>query len=277
MHILGLTKPMNKQILIFIILICSIKNSYSQHNYGPRLTAMGKNSAAVNDIWSIEANVAGITSSQHPSIAVNYVNYFFGPEISQQGFAFLLPIKNNYLGISLQRYGITEYNEIKAGFAYAKKFGTNLSIAIKGNYHQIKISNYGATTGFSADVGVMYSLSKQITFGLYLNNPAKQKYTNNSVTNNIPSNISVGASYHASSKILIATSINKQLDNKFDVGFGIDYKLLEIMSLRGGLTMKPFKQYGGIGFNHKKFNVDLAIENDPNLGYSPQIALAYAF
>jgi len=268
---------MKKHILILCALFLSIKFNYAQQNFGPKLTSMGYNGAAVTDVWSIEANMAGITELKQPTIALNYVNYFFDNEISTQGLAFILPLNKNYVGLSIQRYGITEYNEIKAGFAVAKKFGTNLSLAIKGNYHQIKINNYGATTGFSADAGLMYSINKQLTVGLYFHNPAEQKYTNNTVKNNMPSNISIGASYHASSKILIATSINKQLDNKFDVGFGIDYKLLEIMSLRGGLTIKPFKQYGGIGFNHKKFNVDFAIENDLNLGYSPQIALDYAF
>ena len=268
---------MKKQNLLLLLLSFCISNIYAQNLTGPKLTAMGNTGAAVNDIWSIEANIAGITNLSSPTIALNYINYHFNNEISTQALVFILPLNKNYLGLSIQRYGITEYNEIKAGFAFAKKFGTNLSIAIKGNYHQIKINNYGTTTGFSADVGVMYNLNKQLTFGLYINNPAHQKYTTNTVKNNIPSTISMGASYHASNKILIAASINKQFDNKFDVGFGIDYKLLEIISLRGGLTMKPFKQYVGIGLNHKKFNVDLAIENDPNLGYSPQIALAYAF
>ena len=77
--------------------------------------------------------------------------------------------------------------------------------------------------------------------------------------------------------MLIATTISKKLDAKIDVGFGIDYRLLEIMSIRGGVTIKPFKQYVGIGFTPKKLMLDLALESDPNLGYSPQIALAYAF
>lgn len=277
MFILGLPKPMKKNIIVLFMIFCGLNHIYAQSFLGSKLAGMGNNGAAVKDIWSVEANMAGITSISSPSIAINYVNLFFENEISQQAFAFILPIRNNYLGFSLQRYGITEFNEIKAGFAYAKKFSNKLSIGIKGNYHQIKINNYGETTGFTADVGIMYSLDRYFTFGLYLNNPGKQKYIDHTILNNIPSTVNAGVSYQASNKILIATIIRKELNATIDVGIGLDYQLLEVISLRGGITMKPFKQYGGIGFNHKKFILDLALENDPNLGYSPQITLAYAF
>ena len=153
-----------------------------------------------------------------------------------------MPIKNNFVGASFQRYGLAEYNESKIGFAYAKKFGEKLSIALNGNYHQLKIANYGASTGFSVDVGALYHINKDFTFGVFVSNPSKQKFTNTEVLIKIPTSFNVGASYLASDKVLIATSVRKSIGQSVDVSLGIDYKILELLSLRGGLSAKPFKQ-----------------------------------
>lgn len=58
---------------------------------------------------------------------------------------------------------------------------------------------------------------------------------------------------------------------------GIDYRIIDLLSLRGGLSAKPFKQYAGFGLNYKKLLLDMATTYDANLGYAPQIAVGYAF
>lgn len=259
------------------MLLNGINFCFAQNNLGPRLTAMGNNSAAVKDIWSLNGNISGITNLKSPTLAINYTKYLIDNELSNQSVAFVLPFKNNYLGASFNRYGIAEYNEIKVGFALAKKFGNKLSIALKGNYHQIKINNYGSTTGFSLDVGGMYELNEQVALGFSLSNPSAQKYSSKEIETKIPSRIEIGGCYKASDKILIATTISKDFTSAINVGLGVDYKFLDLISLRGGLTAKPFKHYVGFGLNYKKFMMDMAVESNIHLGYTPQIALAYAF
>jgi hypothetical protein len=261
--------------LLFSFLICHL--SFAQINFGPRLSAMGNNGAAVKDVWSLSSNGAGISGIETPTLAINYTKYFFANELSQQAATFVLPYKKNYAGISFQRYGISEYNEIKAGLALAKKFGDKLAISVKGNYHQLKITNYGTSGTFSIDVGAMYDFNEQFTFGLYVNNPSLQKYNSENLSTKIPTTINIGAAYKTTNKLVIATSVIKDIDAAIDVAVGIDYKFLDVLSFRGGITAKPFKQYVGIGLNYNKFMLDLALESNPQLGYSSQIALCYAF
>lgn len=268
---------MNKLIIFPLILFCSVSLVCAQNMLGPKMTAMGNNGAAITHVWSITANIAGITAVQSPSLALNYANYFFDKQLSRQAIALIIPIQHNYLGIGFQRYGITEYHEIKAGFAYAKKFGNSLSIGIKANYHQLKISNYGNTSGLSVDVGILYQLNQQLVIGLYFNNPAQQKYNNATIAIDIPNAFHIGATYLANNKVLLATTISKSSHTALDVALGIDYQIIPLASLRGGLSLKPFKHYAGVGLNFKKLSIDVAFESDPYLSYSPQISLAYAF
>ena len=268
---------MNKLILLLFVLFYCASSAYAQYETGPKLTALGNNGAAVKDTWSLTSNVAGITGTNKATIAIGYTKYLYDGNLNNQNLTAVLPINNYYTGITIQRYGITEYNEITAGAGLAKKFGDNLSIGIKANYHQLKILNYGIATTFSVDVGVIYQIDNQLSIGLYVNNPSKENYNHSNTPTQLPSNIHIGGAYQASDKILIVAAINKDFIKKIDVGFGLDYQLLNSISLRGGINIKPFKQYGGIGINHKKFSLDFAIESDQSLGYSPQIAIAYAF
>lgn len=261
----------------YVLLILLFPNHlFAQNNLGPRLTAMGNNGTSVPDVWALQANPSGITLLGKPKISLNYIKHLFSNEISTQALVAVIPFKNNFVGVSFQRYGFTEYNESKIGFAYAKKFGEKLSIALNGNYHQLKIANYGSSKGFSVDVGAMYQF-KHFTFGAFVSNPSKQIFSNKEVVAKIPTSFNVGASYLASDKVLIATSISKTLNYSIDVSLGIDYKMMDLLSLRGGLSAKPFKQYAGFGLNYKKFLLDMATTYDANLGYAPQIAIGYEF
>jgi len=264
---------------IWNVLLISLTPFYlfAQNNLGPRLTAMGNNGAAVTDVWALQANPSGITSLDRPTISLNYIKHLFSNEISTQASVAIIPFKNNFVGASFERYGFAEYSESKIGFAYAKKFGDKLSIALNGNYHQLKIANYGSSTSFSIDVGALYHFNEEFAFGAFVSNPSKQKFTSSEVLITIPTSFNVGASYLASDKVLIATSISKVLNQSIDISLGIDYKIIDLLSLRGGLSTKPFKQYAGFGLSYKKFLLDMATTYDANLGYAPQIAIGYAF
>ncbi len=268
---------MQKTILSTFILIISAKFVFAQYNQGARLTAIGNASAAVFDTWSVNANPAGITREKTATGALNYTKFLFGDELSEQSFAFIAPVKNDFFALNVNRYGISEFNEIKAGIAFAKQFGEELSIGVKANYHQVKITNYGNANTFSVDVGANYALNKEINLGLYVNNPSSQDYKSADVETYIPTAIHFGATYEPSNKVILATTITKDFDRKFDVGFGVDYKFYDFLSVRGGLTAKPFKQYFGIGVNYEQLKFDLATSSHPQIGFTPQIGLSYAF
>ncbi|WP_443939096.1 hypothetical protein [Pedobacter sp. MW01-1-1] len=250
---------------------------FAQNSLGPRLMAMAENGAAVQDAWSIQANPSGITNLSTTTLSLAYTKHLFSNEVSTQAFVAVFPIKNNFPALSAQRYGFSAYSENKIGFGYAKKFGSRLSLGLNFNYHQLKIAQYGSTNSFSVDVGAMYQFNTKFLLGIYTSNPSKQNYTNTSLAANIPTSYTIGASFLASDKVLLATTVAKIINQVLDVRLGIDYKIIHALSLRAGLSAKPFKQYFGFGLNYRKFKMDMASAYNANLGYSPQISIGYAF
>lgn len=268
---------MNKQNFPFIVFIFWANLLFGQTNQGSRLTAMGNNGTAVTDLWGVEANPATISNIKLPMVQLNYQKHFFANELSNQALGFVFPIKRLLLGLNLQRYGIQEYQNTKVGLVIAKQFGERFSIGVRTNYHQLKITNYGAISGISIDLGALYQLTDELYFGFYFNNLAQKQYPTKAINAVIPTTIYGGIAYQASSNFLIATTISKNLNAPFNVATGIDYQLVKAMSLRSGLSLNPFKHFAGIGFKELKFLADFTITKHPGFGYSPQISIGYDF
>ncbi|WP_443947196.1 hypothetical protein ACJVDH_08805 [Pedobacter sp. AW1-32] len=259
---------------VFVLSILHIFSLSAQNILGSRLTAMGNNDTSVPDVWALQGNGAAITEIKQTTVSLNYLRYLFSNELSAQSFAMVIPLRNNFLGIHLQRYGFSEYNESKMGFTYAKKFN-QLSFALTANYHQLTIKNYGSATAVSVDAGALYTFNNQFIIGGYIKNPFRQNYFATNLTTEILTSYTVGFSYIASDKVMLATSISNTRQQAVDSRFGLEYKIHTTLSLRCGTSLKPFKQYGGIGLNYKKIAFDFAVANDNNLGYLPQISLSY--
>jgi hypothetical protein len=265
---------MTRWFYAFLWLCCVAKLGFPQSNQGGRLSGMGKASAAVKDLWGVAANPASITATKRPSAQISYENHFFITDLSSQAFAFAFSRNNNAFGINLQRHGISEHLTIKAGFITAKQFGPNLSMGLRGNYHQLKITNYGAITAFSIDIGIMYQLADELVLGMNFNNPAK---TGSKTNLTIPSTINIGVSYQSNAKVLVAGTMIKELNSPLNVAFGIDYQIIDRFSLRSGLNLNPLKHHFGVGFISANFLTDIAVTKYSHFNYSPQISIGYVF
>ncbi len=263
---------MNKQLYLFSIIIFSTNTLFAQINYGTRLTAMGNNNAAVKDIWGVAGNPATIAQTPSPMIQLTHQEHFLTNEIRNQAIAVALPNKRLVFGLHLQRYGMSAFINSMVGLIISKQFGPNLAIGLRTNYHQLNISNYGSTLGISVDLGTTYQLTDELSFGFYINNPSKEVYTTKAIYTSLPTIAHFGIAYRTSDKLLIASTISKNI-----VATGIDYQLIKAFSIRSGLSLNPFTHYFGIGFNLLKFVVDLASVKHTNLGYSPQLTVGYAF
>jgi hypothetical protein len=272
---LNFLKFKKMKYIIGIILLFSFQ-AQAQLNPGPRFSSMALTGVSLQDVWSLQQNQAGIANIKHAAFAIAYEKTFAGQELSTQSALLVYPLKSGVLGISIQKYGFSEYNLQQAGLTYARNFGPNLSASLNLNYHQLEISGYSSAQTYSAEAGIQYQLSEKLRFGAHLSNPGKSGFGKD-INAVIPVQIQFGSSYKPTSKVIIAGTLEQILNSGLDVKLGMEYLLLEWFALRGGISASPFKQYGGFGLNYQKFKFDAAASSHPVLGYSPQIALSYEF
>ncbi len=264
---------MMKYIFLALVLL---NFSATGQNPGPRLVAMGSGGTAVQDIWSLQQNPAGVAELKRSAFAIAYERHLLIRELSTQTALFILPYGRNVVGFSFERYGITEYREQKAGLSYARRFGDSFRLALAIKYFQLNISQYGSAKAFSVEAGFQLNVSDNFVIASHIANPNRSKYQNFSGSN-LPVKLSFGASFRFSDRLLMISDLRKQLNYPIEVTTGIEYNLIKWFSLRGGASVNPFKQYTGFGVTSNKIQFDFAVASHPSLGYSPQIALGYEF
>jgi hypothetical protein len=259
---------------LFILLLLDIP-IYGQ-NPGPRLMAMGSGGLAVSDIWSVHQNPAGITVFKRPMLSVAYEQHFLDTEVSTQSAVLVFPFPRNVVGLSFQRYGLNEYTEQLVGICYAKGFGDSFSLAIGLRYYQLSISQYGSAKAFCFDVGAKLKVTSVFSLASHVSNPNRSLYSD-LPSAALPVKLSLGSSFQFTDKILVVADIRKHLDYPLDGIVGMEYNIIKWMSLRGGISVNPFKQYTGFGINYNDIQIDFSVASHPTLGYSPQISIGYEF
>jgi hypothetical protein len=265
---------MKRFSLLFLLILPALL--FGQPNAGPRLTALGMTGVVVQDIWSLQANPAGLAILKRPQVSGAFEEKFMNPELSSKSAVFAFPVKNDVFGLSLQSYGFSAYTEQQAGLAYARGFGKSVFAAIRFNYHQVKIAQYGSAHAYSVEAGLQFRATKNILIGAHIANPNQSAYDNETGAT-IPVIVEFGLAYRFTDKVTINTAAVKMLNTTTDARFGIEYYLVDWIALRGGLTANPFRHFAGFGLNYQSFTIDIAASSHPALGYSPQLALSYEF
>ena len=251
-------------------------NATAQVNTGARFTSMASAGVSLQDVWSLQQNQAGLAGIKQITVAIAFQKPFAGYELNIQSAVFAVPINKNVFGLSFQRYGYASYNEQRAGFTYAKGFGNRLYVALNFNYHLLTIDSYGSSNTYSVEAGIQYHLNEKFSVGAHIANPSRSSL-HSGVNLVIPSKVQIGASYLFSEKVLFALAAEKTLSGDADTRAGLEYQIVELLALRGGLSANPFKHYAGFGLSFRKLKMDIAASSQPVLGYSPQIALSYEF
>lgn len=259
--------------LIFSLISLSVS---AQLSSGARIVAMANAGVALQDVWSLTENQAGIAELKGPIVSAGYEQRFFDKDLNSQSLVFVLPIAKSVFGATFQKYGISSFNEQKVGLTYAKHYGTNLNLAVNLNFHHLNISSYGSANTFSTEVGMQYKLSKTLLLGAHIANPNRSNY-NKDVNVSIPVSMQLGFAYLISDEVLLVNTFIKTLGYATDFKVGGEYKVIRWLSLRGGVSMNPFKQFAGVGFNYQHISVDIATTSHTILGYTPQLAMSYAF
>ena len=84
-------------------------------------------------------------------------------------------------------------------------------------------------------------------------------------------------SYDVIDEITINATIEKDINYKPSIQFGINYDIIEYLSLRSGFSNEPSRYSAGIGINYSIFSLDYAVFTHNDLGLTHQAGLIISF
>ena len=243
---------------------------------GARSYGMGNIGVVGIGFSNVYNNQAALAYFSSVAVGIDYSQgYFSDKALSTKSGAFILPTKGGVFGINLSYFGFNAYNEQKIGLAYGKKLGQKLALGIQINYFRSYIgADYGSAQAVSFEIGIYSKLSEKLELGAHIFNPIGVEIGKNT-PESIPIAFQLGLLYHIDKNLLLATEVEKILDQKQSYKFGLEYLIGEHLSVRTGIATAPTLFTFGFGLKMKSFLLDIGTGFHQTLGFTPRVSLLF--
>lgn len=267
-----------KKILLSILLApFSLLASNGDGPIGPRSAALGHASSCLYDVWSTRNNQGSLGFLRQAEVGAFCENRFFVKELTQSGFAAVMPISKGTFGVSYSSLGYKLYRESQASLSYGMKLSENISAGVAIDYLNTKIADiYGQANAVTGSVGLTAKLLPNIVVSSHIYNPFRAKITNYN-NEKVPTIFKFGAQYIFSKKVFLVAEAEKTSLQKINIKAGIEYKPSSLVYIRVGGASYPTQAAFGVGVNYNGLKIDISSMYHSVLGISPQIGLSYAF
>ncbi|MBS4035531.1 MAG: hypothetical protein KGZ85_13755 [Ignavibacterium sp.] len=266
--------------ILLLIAIISIQFFYpvhAQHNPGARQIAMSNSDVALsNDVFAVFNNPSGLAQMNWRELGVYYSPAPFGISEMANGYiAYHEPTGFGSLAIGGMTYGFELFRESKIILSYAYNYLDKFFGGVSINYHSFSIQNYGSQGAFYLDIGGLTYLTNEFKLGFMIHNLNRASIAN--VDNQIPTVVNLGVSYVLMDILSVNMALEKDISFKPSIQFGIDYELIEYLSLRTGFSNQPSRYSAGLGINYSIFSLDYAFFTHHDLGLTHQAGVIISF
>ncbi len=262
----------------FFLLLCVINSPLLYANFnepaGARSSGLGNHYTTLSDVFSANNNQAGLGFIKDYSFGISARNRFILSELNRFYAVAALPTKTGTFGLNLSYFGQPSFNEKKIGIGFGKAFGEKFSAGLQFDYLNIAIEEYGQRHLFTFEVGMQYKILEELSVGAHLFNPLRLDITEES-DEKLPTVMRFGLSYTPSKKIALLAEVDKDLDFQPVYKVGIEYKVIDKLTLRTGFNANPFSAAFGVGLFVKDLVIDVSSTFHPVLGVSPALSLLY--
>ena len=268
---------MIKRYILFFVPILLSLNSYAQFNPGAKQISLSNSDVALsNDVFSVFNNPAGLSQFNWREIGIYYSPAPFGlSELANGYVAYAEPFTFGTVALGGMTYGFELYRESKISLGYSYNYENKFFAGLAVNYHTYSIQNYGNTSAFYLNLGGLAYITHQLRWGFAISNINRASVGNED--DQIPIIFSTGFSYDLIKSLIINLAVEKDIRYKPSVQFGLEYNIIQYLSLRVGFQNEPARYAAGIGINYSIISLDYAVFTHQDLGLTHQAGLIISF
>jgi hypothetical protein len=243
---------------------------------GARGMGLAYASSCLEDEWALFNNPSGISAVKQSTAAFTYKVHPSLKSFNSMAGSFVMPVEFGVAGVGVYRFGDDLYNEHVLSAAFANQFGL-ASLGFKVNYIQYQAEGFGTKGVFTVSFGGIARLSDQFLIGAHMININQPRISSDDRDETVPAILISGIAWKPSSKLLITTEVEKDIDYPLLWKTGIEYQAHARVSVRTGYRIKPSAAFFGLGLQPKRFMIDYAFEYNFQLGASHQASVGYRF
>ena len=264
--------------LLFFSCLLNWQNSFAgndKNSLGARAGALGGASVTFADAFSVFANQAGLAQAQSLQIGLFAENRFLLKDLSSYSLGVAIPVqKVGAFGVGVNYFGNAAFNQQQISLGYGRLLFEKLSMGVSFDVHNYSIAEYGSKAIFSFGIGLRYNLNAKLAIGAQVSNPLRQQLTEDR-EDIAPSIIKLGGAFTPSDRVTFLVEAEKNIDRNMQFKAGIEYRPIDMLYLRGGISTEPNSFSAGIGCQLNPITIDLATSFHPVLGYIPQSSIIF--
>jgi len=262
--------------LLFVSLQCIILPQ-AQYNPGAKQISLSNSDVALsNDVFALFNNPAGLSQMNWREIGIYYSPAPFGlTELANGYIAYNEPFSFGSIALGGMTYGFELYRETKvtAGFSY--NYENRFFAGAALNFHNYSIKNYGNDFVFYLNLGGLVYATDHLRLVFSVQNINRASLADED--DQIPVVINSGLSYDFIDELSVNLAMEKDVRYNVSILFGIDYNLIENLSLRTGFSNEPSRYTAGIGINYSIISFDYALFTHTDLGLTHQAGIIISF
>ena len=268
---------MKSIFLHLIFTICLSHSLLGQLHFsatgGALSNGMAGNGVTLTGIDAVFNNQAGLTDIEKFSFIASTELRNSIPDLIGFGAGIGIPVDGlGVFALSASNLGLADYREQKIGLAYARSLFSNFDIGLQLDLLNTSIINFGNRTTGTFELGFMADFGTKFKIGAHIFSPVSIAIIDED--NDVNSRLRIGGSYAPSEKIRVLLELEKWFQNDLTVKGGFEYKLVENIAVRMGMSTNPV--FYSVGLSYSLFgdiSVDGAYSVHSVLGGTPSLTV----
>jgi hypothetical protein len=264
-------------IVVFVLAsVCRCRGGFDQSGSGSRANALGGACTALaGDVWSASCNVAGLSA-----LPENEISFFYSPapfglsELAVESGVVGIPTRFGVIGVAGRKFGYDLYREMTGTISYSFSIAP-VGFGISLNYQWAGIGRYGSSTTLAADLGIRADLPGGLQCGMSIRNVNGAAV--GSSEEPLPQICLMGIACNPAEHLLLAIDLHKQSGYEPSVCFGIEYRVIDAVTLRAGIPEAASACTAGVGIRFLPLRIDYDVRAHPELGWTHEMTFSVAW
>lgn len=267
-----------KKLIVLLTLIHQLTFAQTSLPF-PSSNTVADASVAETDQYSAFQNPATVGAIQNIEVGFGYENKFLLNELSVKSINIVIPTRLINIGASGSYMGYNMYNELIAGIALSRSFGSIFQIGLQANYYSVYFAEVNKRFAvFIPQFGVQVNLSPSVNIGFSTFNPSQQILKTESTKSAIPSIFSIGAKWKINKDLRVLSQIDKNMTAGYRIASGFEYNMKDILTIRTGAYHHQYLiPTIGFGCIIRNLRLNLNAELHPILGLNSRASINYTF
>jgi hypothetical protein len=224
------------------------------------------------DAWQMFYNPSLLSRIHGFAASVFFVPQQFGlQELRTNAFAVALPTSLGTIAASMERFGFDLYEETGVAISLGKEIEAGFSAGTTLHYVSTDIHRYGSFSAASCDIGIAYELSKSLMGSASV----RRLISTTSYGHENPPILTFGFAFSFFEQSIVGLEIEKEGGFPADLRAGLEYRILEQLSVRVGTANNPSKFSAGFSLHHNRLQFGFAAYSHLELGWTHQVELTW--